>query len=70
MPGTQYGDFIVINNETTEEKLAEAKELLVEQACEVIRAIAKERDDFFIVKKMDEKTTIGWKIFLPTVDNP
>lgn len=68
MPGSLYGDYIPITGEETEEELVEAKRLLVEQACGVIRDIAKEREDFFIIKKADGITTIGWKIFLPTVD--
>ena len=68
MPGSQYGDFISLGDKVTKEELAEAKRLLVEQACGVIRDIAKERDDFFIIKEIDGKTTVGWKIFLPTVD--
>ena len=39
-PGTQYGEYVLIEGEITTEKLAKAKTILVEEICETIREIA------------------------------
>jgi hypothetical protein len=70
VPGTQYGDYITVKGALTDDKLAKAKELLTDRVCDMIRAIANERDDFFIIKPSmtGEGHTVGCKFFLPTVD--
>lgn len=62
--GTLYGDYVVIDGEITEEKLARAKAEIIESACNNLRAIAERREDFFIIKP----NSVGYKFFLPTVD--
>ena len=71
--GTRFGTFATIKGEVTEEKLAKAKEMLIEDVCRIIRNIANERDDFFIIKKnppfaKEEYTSVAHTFFLPTVD--
>jgi hypothetical protein len=66
--GTMFGALAYIKGEATEEKLAKAKEIVVDEVCEIIRKIARERDDFFIIKSFEEKTSVGHKFFLPTVE--
>ena len=70
-PGTQYGTYEVIYGEVTKEKLAEAKAKVVDDVCRMIRKIAEERDDFFIVKRTEEdcSTTVAHKFYLPTVND-
>ena len=75
--GTQYGGFVCVKGELTKEKLAEAKETLVDEVCRTIREIATEREDFFIIKDCKDFTpyldfggatyTIACKFYLPTV---
>ncbi len=69
--GSMYGDYITIPEaEFTEDKLKEAKALLVGQICEVIKKLAEEHEDFFIIKKFpnSDVTSVGWKIFFPTIN--
>ena len=70
VPGTQYGTYVAIKGEVTEEKLAKAKEMVVEDVCRLIRDIANEREDFFIIKELmgGGGTSVAHKFFLPTVD--
>lgn len=68
IPGTQYGTFVIIKGEVTDEKLTKAKEMLVDDVCRVIREIANERDDFFIIKERAEYTSVAHKFLLPTVE--
>lgn len=65
--GTQYGTYETIEGEVTEEALSVAKAKVVENVCEAIRCIAEERDDFFMVRKVDEITSVANKFVLPTV---
>ena len=67
-PGSQYGTYVTIDGEVTEEKLAKAKEQVVEDVCNIIRDIAKERDDFFIIKQLGDTATVAHKFILPTVE--
>lgn len=66
--GTQYGTFAKITGEATDEKLAEAKKMVVEDVCRIIRDIANENDEFFIIKELNGITTVGHKFVLPTVN--
>ena len=68
-PGTQYGTYAMITGEVTEEKIAKAKEVVVDDVCRIIREIANERDDFFIVKEINGVTSVAHKFILPTVDD-
>lgn len=68
IPGTQYGTYATISGFPTDEKIARAKELVVDDVCRIIREVANERDDFFIIKELDGITSVGHKFFLPTVD--
>lgn len=69
IPGTQYGAFVEIDGEVTDEKLAKAKEIVVERVCKMIREIANESEDFFIIKPtmVGDAITVGHKFHLPTV---
>jgi hypothetical protein len=67
MPGSQYGTFAKINGEVTDEKIAKAKEMVVEDICRIIREVAKDRDDFFIIKEFNGTTSVAHKFLLPTV---
>ena len=68
--GTQYGTYTTIKGEVTDEKFATAKNMVVDDICRMIREIASDREDFFIIKPtMDgSAVTVGHKFFLPTVD--
>lgn len=69
-PGTMYGDYVKIEGEITENKLTKAKKLLVKQICQMIEDIAENREDFFIIKEMEDGfTTVGCKFILPTVND-
>ena len=69
------GSYRMTEGEASEEEIALMKDTLVEEICNEIRKIAKERDDFFIIKVgarfpgVDEEivTTVGAKFELPTV---
>ncbi len=70
------GCYFAIEGEASEEEIAKMKEAVVERMCEDIRKIAREREDFFIIKKgaifpgLDNtiKTTVAAKYILPTVE--
>ena len=73
-----YGEFIKVDGEMTEEKLEEAKEILLDKICNGIRKIAKENSEqFFIVKDFSESDsifkgdyfTVGCKFELPTISS-
>ena len=71
--GAMFGTYEKITGEVTDEKIAEAKEAVVEKVCEIIREIASTSDSFFIIKNNplgDEEgcVTVGHKFFIPTVD--
>ena len=73
VPGTQYGTYAKIEGEVTEEKLAKAKELVVEDVCRIIRKIANKTDELFIVKDASAMgfgnyTSVAVKFVLPTVE--
>ena len=68
MNGSMFGTYVKIDGNVTEEKLAKAKEMLVEEVCEIIKEIAKKRDDFFIIKATDIGGSVAHKFILPTVD--
>jgi hypothetical protein len=61
---------VKILGEVKEEKLAKAKEMTVDEVCRIIREIANEREDFFIIKPpMGEyEASVGHKFLLPTVE--
>lgn len=71
------GCYLSIEGEASEEEIARMKEAVVEQMCEDIRKLAREREDFFIIKKgerfpgLDNTiiTTVAAKYILPTVKN-
>ena len=69
VPGTQYGTLAWIKGEVTEEKIAKAKEMVVEDVCKTIREVANDVDDFFIIKTTDGKASVGHKFVLPTVED-
>lgn len=70
MQGTQYGTYVNIEGELTEDKIAMAKKLVIEEVCEMIREIANKSENFFIVKDYcDGVTSIAHKFILPTVNN-
>ncbi len=68
--GTMYGTFVKVNGEVTDEKLAKAKAMAVDEVCRIIREIANEREDFFIIKPTmnGDGITVGHKFLLPTVE--
>ena len=69
------GGLLRTEGEASDEEIAMMKEALVEGMCKEIRQLAKEREDFFIIKKganfpgLDDTivTTVGVKFILPTV---
>ena len=73
--GMLCGYYVEVQGEVSEEEITRAKELVVEEICNQIREIAREREDFFIIKNgarfpgLDEEivTTVGAKFELPTV---
>ena len=65
--GSMYGHYETINGEVTDEKLAKAKAMVVDEVCKIIREIANDRDDFFIINPTDDGATVGCKFLLPTV---
>jgi hypothetical protein len=69
-PGTTYGTHATIKGEATDEKLAEAKEMVVEDVCRIIREIANEKEEIFIIKPTlsGDGQTVGLKFILPTVE--
>lgn len=59
-----YGDYL----KTDKEHIQEVKDTLLENLFDVLRELA-EKDDFWIVKTLDENTTtVGWKIHIPQMD--
>ena len=70
--GSMFGTYATIKGVVTDEKLAKAKGLVIEEVCRIIREIANKCDDFFIIKNSplaeEEYTTVGHKFFLPTVE--
>ena len=59
-----YGEYLKINKH----EIQTAKDALLENLSDLIRHLA-ERDDFWIVKELDENTiTVGWKIHFPNMD--
>ena len=71
------GYYLKTEGEASDEEIAMMKEAVVEGMCEEIRKIAREREDFFIIKKganfpgLDDTTitTVAAKYILPTVKN-
>ena len=69
------GSYRMTEGEASEEEIALMKDVVVEEICNEIRKIAKERDDFFIIKTgarfpgIDEAvvTIVSAKFELPTV---
>lgn len=68
--GALYGTYVKIDGEPTEDELSQAKSELVDTLCSMIREIAKENDDFFIIKKTldGDATTVGVKIAVPSIE--
>ena len=66
--GATYGDYLTLEGNVTDEEIAKAKELLIRQACDSLKAIAEDREDFFIIKKLGGKTTVAWKFFIPSIE--
>ncbi len=70
--GSMFGTYATIKGVLTDEKLAKAKELVIEDVCRMIREIANKCDDFFIINYRplaeEAHTTVGHKFFLPTVE--
>jgi hypothetical protein len=66
--GLCEGYIVHIPNEATETDIAEAKEIVVENICRMIRELAR-REDFFIINKafLEDGITVGAKFILPTV---
>jgi hypothetical protein len=59
-----YGDYLKVNKQ----EIQTAKNALLENLFDVIRTLS-ERDDFWIVKELDEHTiTVGWKVHFPEMD--
>lgn len=67
--GLYEGYVVHIPHEATEEDIAKAKEEVVDNVCRIIRGIASERDDFFIIKEsfIGDGITVAAKFILPTV---
>ena len=72
--GTMYGAIVKIKGDATPEKIAEAKKALVDKVCAMIREIADNNDDFFIIHDSkdfpmptESFVSVGHKLFLPTV---
>ena len=72
--GTMYGAIVKIKGDATPEKITEAKKALVDKVCAMIREIADNNDDFFIVHDSkdfpiltESYVSVGHKLFLPTV---
>lgn len=68
------GCYLATEGEASEEEIARMKEAVVEQMCEDIRKLARERKDFFIIKNGERLpgldntiTTVAVKYMLPTV---
>jgi hypothetical protein len=71
--GAMFGTYEKITGEVTDEKIAKAKEAVVENVCKIIREIASTSESFFIIKpnpycEEGECVTVGHKFSLPTVD--
>lgn len=70
VPGTQYGTYVLIEGEITEEKMAKAKAMLVDEVCDIIREIASKSKDFFIINdNLEDCVTVAHKFLLPTVED-
>lgn len=67
--GTQYGDYVLIEGDATEEEISNAKKEIVEKACDLLRTIADEREDFYIINHFDGSTSVGFRLVLPTVED-
>ena len=72
--GTMYGAIVKIKGDPTPENIAAAKAALVDKVCDMIRDIANNNDDFFIIHDSsdfpmptDFTVSVGHKLFLPTV---
>jgi hypothetical protein len=73
--GYMGGYYLKTEGEASDEEIALMKDTVVEEICNEIRKIAKERDDFFIIKRganlpgLDDTivTTVAAKYILPTV---
>ena len=59
----QYGDYVIVEGELTKEKLAKAKEEVLENVFTCMKEIAKEDDEIFIIKDLPDGTgkTVGFK---------
>lgn len=70
-PGSEYGHFVEIEGDVTEEDITKAKQEVVEHLCATIRDIAQKRDDFFIIKDAPFKKgmTVAARFILPTVND-
>ena len=78
--GTVVGEFVEVKGELTEEKLAEAKEAVLNKLFGEIRKVVEEHsEDFFIVKTKEKEeanpfgikypydNTVGCKVLLPNI---
>ena len=74
--GSQYGSWLPLPLNPSDEDIKIAKEHFVNEICVTIRQLA-ERDDFFIRKDFpngndwesysEPYTTLGWRIIFPTL---
>lgn len=78
--GVIVGDFVEVEGELTDEKLAEAKKAVLNKLFDEIRKVAEEySEDFFIVKTKEKEeanpfgfkypydNTVGCKVLLPNI---
>ena len=71
------GGYLMTEGNASEDELAQMKERLIEDVCAEIRKVAKEHDDFFIIKTGEKfpgldntiVTTVAAKFILPTVND-
>jgi hypothetical protein len=70
------GCYFATEGEVSEKEIAMMKEAVIDKVCEDIRKIAREKEDFFIIKKGERfpgldntiMTTVAAKYMLPTVE--
>ena len=60
-----YGDYVIIDGELTEEKLAKAKEEVLESVFDFLKKELKDKNEFFIVKDVNGTTSVGFKCIIP-----
>ena len=63
-PAPNWGCVYGYYERCEEDKIEEAKAVLLEQMIDMIREVAK-KDEFWIVKKADDAYTVGWKAKFP-----